>query len=81
MGGNIGTAVLALDPLADDLTYVIEYSSFQIDLTPSLDASAACLLNVTPDHLDRHGTLEHYAAVKARIFDRLGARRHRRDRR
>jgi UDP-N-acetylmuramoylalanine--D-glutamate ligase len=72
MGGNIGTAVLALDPLADDLTYVIEYSSYQIDLTPTLDASAACLLNVTPDHLDRHGTLEHYAAVKARIFDRLG---------
>jgi UDP-N-acetylmuramoylalanine--D-glutamate ligase len=72
MGGNIGTAVLALDPLADDLTYVIEYSSFQIDITPTLDADAACLLNVTPDHLDRHGTLEHYAAVKARIFDRLG---------
>jgi UDP-N-acetylmuramoylalanine--D-glutamate ligase len=73
MGGNIGTAVLALDPLADDITYVLEYSSFQIDLTPSLDATAACLLNITPDHLDRHGTLEHYAAVKARIFDRLGA--------
>lgn len=73
MGGNIGTAVLALDPLADDLTYVIEYSSYQIDLTPTLDASAACLLNVTPDHLDRHGTIEHYAAVKARIFDRLGS--------
>ncbi len=72
MGGNIGTAVLALDPLADDITYVLEYSSFQIDLTPSLDADAACLLNITPDHLDRHGTLEHYAAVKARMFDRLG---------
>jgi UDP-N-acetylmuramoylalanine--D-glutamate ligase len=73
MGGNIGTAILALDPLADDLTYVIEYSSYQIDLTPTLDASAACLLNVTPDHLDRHGTIQHYAAVKARIFDRLGS--------
>ncbi len=73
MGGNIGTAVLGLDPLADDLTYVIEYSSFQIDLTPTLDADAACLLNITPDHLDRHGTLEHYAEVKARIFARLGA--------
>jgi len=72
MGGNIGTAVLALEPFADDLTYVLEYSSFQIDLTPSLDATAACLLNITPDHLDRHGTLEHYASVKARIFDRLG---------
>ncbi len=73
MGGNIGTAILALDPLADDLTYVIEYSSFQIDLTPTLDANAACLLNVTPDHLDRHGTLTHYAEVKARIFGHLDA--------
>jgi UDP-N-acetylmuramoylalanine--D-glutamate ligase len=72
LGGNIGTAILALDPLADDLHYVIEYSSFQIDLTPTLDANTACLLNVTPDHLDRHGTLEHYASVKSRIFDRLG---------
>ena len=73
MGGNIGMAVLALEPFADDLTYVIEYSSYQIDLTPTLDATGACLLNVTPDHLDRHGTIEHYAEVKARIFDRLGA--------
>jgi UDP-N-acetylmuramoylalanine--D-glutamate ligase len=73
MGGNIGTAVLDLDPFADDLTYVLEYSSFQIDLTPTLDASAACLLNITPDHLDRHGTLDHYGEVKARIFGRLGA--------
>lgn len=72
MGGNIGTAILALDPFADDSHYVIEYSSFQIDITPTLDANAACLLNITPDHLDRHGTLEHYAAVKSRIFDRLG---------
>ncbi len=71
MGGNIGTAVLALDPFADDMIYVLEYSSYQIDLTPTLDADAACLLNITPDHLDRHGTLEHYAAVKARIFSRL----------
>jgi len=72
LGGNIGTAILALDPLADDVNYVIEYSSFQIDLTPSLDANTACLLNITPDHLDRHGTLEHYASVKSRIFARLG---------
>jgi UDP-N-acetylmuramoylalanine--D-glutamate ligase len=72
MGGNIGTAVLALDPLADDLTYVLEYSSYQIDLTPGLYADAACLLNITPDHIDRHGTLEHYAAVKERVFDGLG---------
>lgn len=73
IGGNFGTAALALDAFADDMHYVIEYSSFQIDLTPTLDAATACLLNITPDHLDRHGTLDHYAAVKARIFDRLGA--------
>ena len=73
IGGNIGTAILALEPFADDLTYVIEYSSYQIDLTPTLDATAACLLNITPDHLDRHGSIEHYAEVKARIFARLGA--------
>jgi UDP-N-acetylmuramoylalanine--D-glutamate ligase len=71
MGGNIGTAALALDPFADDLTYVLEYSSFQIDLTPTADATVACLLNVTPDHIDRHGTLEHYAEVKARLFARM----------
>jgi UDP-N-acetylmuramoylalanine--D-glutamate ligase len=73
LGGNFGTAVLDLPPFSDDMHYVIEYSSFQIDLTPSLDATAACLLNVTPDHLDRHGTIEHYAQVKARIFNRLNA--------
>jgi UDP-N-acetylmuramoylalanine--D-glutamate ligase len=71
MGGNIGTAVLALEPFANDITYVIEYSSFQIDLTPTFDATTACLLNITPDHIDRHGTLEHYADVKARVFARM----------
>lgn len=73
LGGNFGTAVFDLPPFSDDMHYVIEYSSYQIDLTPTLDATAACLLNVTPDHLDRHGTIEHYAEVKARIFNRLGA--------
>ena len=71
LGGNIGKAVLDLPPFADDLTYVLEFSSFQIDLTPSLAADAAVLLNITPDHLDRHGTLENYAAIKARLFDGL----------
>lgn len=73
MGGNIGKAILALEPFADDLFYVIEYSSYQIDLTPTLDANAACLLNIAPDHIERHGTLEHYAEVKTRIFSRLRA--------
>ncbi len=73
LGGNIGTAVLDLPPFAADRHYVLEYSSFQIDLTPGLDADVSVLLNVQPDHLDRHGTLANYAAIKARIFNRLGA--------
>jgi UDP-N-acetylmuramoylalanine--D-glutamate ligase len=67
LGGNIGKAVLDLPPFADGRHYVIEFSSFQLDLTPSLDPDAAVLLNITPDHLDRHGTLENYAAVKETI--------------
>lgn len=73
LGGNIGTAVLDLEPFADDLTYVLELSSFQIDLTPSLKPEAAALLNITPDHLDRHGTLADYARIKAQVFAQLGA--------
>jgi UDP-N-acetylmuramoylalanine--D-glutamate ligase len=71
VGGNIGNAVLELQPLADDLIYVLELSTFQIDLTPSLAPNAAALLNITPDHLDRHGTIDNYAAIKARVFDGL----------
>ncbi|MET0709860.1 MAG: UDP-N-acetylmuramoyl-L-alanine--D-glutamate ligase, partial [Tardiphaga sp.] len=67
MGGNIGTAILSLEPPATGRVHVIEMSSYQIDLTPSLDPSVGILLNVTPDHIDRHGTLEHYAAVKERL--------------
>ncbi|MFP3920557.1 MAG: UDP-N-acetylmuramoyl-L-alanine--D-glutamate ligase [Dichotomicrobium sp.] len=71
LGGNIGKAVLDMPKLDAGRHYVLEYSSFQIDLTPGLDADVAALLNVQPDHLDRHGTLENYAAIKARIFNRL----------
>jgi UDP-N-acetylmuramoylalanine--D-glutamate ligase len=67
MGGNIGTAVLALEPPAPDRCHVIEMSSFQIELTPTLRPTVGILLNVTPDHLDRHGTMENYAALKARL--------------
>jgi UDP-N-acetylmuramoylalanine--D-glutamate ligase len=67
VGGNIGTAMLSLEPFQPGRHYVIECSSYQIDLSPSVDASAGVLLNVTPDHLDRHGTIENYAAVKARL--------------
>ncbi len=67
MGGNIGTAILDLAPPAKDRVHVIEMSSFQIELTPSLAPSVGVLLNISPDHLDRHGTMEHYAALKARL--------------
>ncbi|MEP2979706.1 MAG: UDP-N-acetylmuramoyl-L-alanine--D-glutamate ligase [Lentilitoribacter sp.] len=70
MGGNIGTAVLSLDPPKDDSVYVIECSSYQIDLAPSLKPSAGILLNLTPDHLDRHGTMAHYASVKERLVQK-----------
>ena len=74
LGGNIGNAVLDLVPFADDLTYVLELSSFQIDLAPSLAPDAAALINITPDHLDRHGALKDYARIKARIFAHLPGR-------
>jgi UDP-N-acetylmuramoylalanine--D-glutamate ligase len=67
MGGNIGTAVLMLDPPAPNRIHVLEISSFQIDLAPSADPTVAVMLNLTPDHIDRHGTLEAYAAVKERL--------------
>lgn len=67
LGGNIGTPILALDPPAPAKFYVIELSSFQIDLTPSLKPTVGVLLNITPDHLDRHGTMENYAAIKERL--------------
>src|SRR2546423_10437053 len=67
MGGNIGTAILSLQPPRIGRVHVIEMSSYQIDLSPSLDPSVGILLNVSEDHIDRHGTLEHYAAVKERL--------------
>ena len=68
MGGNIGTAILSLAPPAQDRAHVIELSSFQIDLTPSLNPGIGVLLNITPDHLDRHGTMENYAGIKERLI-------------
>ena len=74
MGGNIGVPVLQLDPLSPQRHYVIECSSYQIDLAPSIDPTIGIMLNVTPDHIDRHGTIEHYAAVKSRILGRAKVR-------
>jgi UDP-N-acetylmuramoylalanine--D-glutamate ligase len=67
MGGNIGTAILSLEPPRTGRVHVVEMSSYQIDLSPSLDPSVGILLNVSEDHIDRHGTLAHYAAVKERL--------------
>ena len=67
MGGNIGVPVLALAPPAVGRIHVLECSSFQIDLAPSLEASVGVLINLTPDHLDRHGAFENYAAIKERL--------------
>ena len=66
-GGNIGTAILSLQPPRAGRVHVIECSSYQIDLAPSLDPSVGILLNVSEDHLERHGTLANYAAIKERL--------------
>ena len=67
LGGNIGTAVLTLQPPRADHAHVVECSSYQIDLAPTLDPRVGILINVSADHLDRHGTIDHYAAVKERL--------------
>lgn len=73
MGGNIGVPVLLLPPPAPDLVHVLELSSYQIDLAPTLDASVGVLLNVTEDHLERHGTMARYAAIKERLVAPMGS--------
>src|SRR6516162_8709271 len=68
LGGNIGTAILSLEPPRMGRVHVIECSSFQIDLAPSVDPSIGILINLSEDHLDRHGTMANYAAVKERLI-------------
>ena len=68
MGGNIGLPILAQDSLPKGGVYVLELSSYQLDLTQSLDCDVAVLLNITPDHLDRYESFEAYAASKMRLF-------------
>jgi len=67
MGGNIGVPALALEPFRAGRAYVLEISSYQIDLAPSLRPTVGILLNVSEDHLDRHGSMENYAGIKERL--------------
>ena len=69
MGGNIGIAVLDLPPPSPALVHVIECSSFQLDLAPFANPGIGILTNIAPDHLDRHGTMKKYAAIKARMIE------------
>ena len=68
MGGNIGLPIMGRDPLPAGGVYVLELSSYQIDLTVSLDCDVAVLTNITPDHLDRYDSFDGYAASKERLF-------------
>jgi len=68
LGGNIGLPILGQAPLPEGGVYVLELSSYQIDLTHSLDCDVAVLLNITPDHLDRYDGFAAYAASKGRLF-------------
>ncbi len=68
MGGNIGLPILAEEPLAEGGVYVLELSSYQIDLTRSLACEAAALINITPDHLDRYVDFAAYAFAKGRLL-------------
>lgn len=68
IGGNIGIPILAQCPLPEGGVYVLELSSYQIDITQTLDCDVAALLNITPDHLDRYDGFDGYVASKARLF-------------
>lgn len=68
VGGNIGIPVMNLEPLGKDGTYVLEMSSYQLEITPSIHFDVSVLLNITPDHLDRHGGLEGYISAKKLIY-------------
>lgn len=72
VGGNIGVGVLALSEPTPDAVYVIEVSSYQLDLTTTFAPDVAILTNISPDHLDRHGGMDGYVAAKARIFANQG---------
>lgn len=69
VGGNLGFTALDMAPLGSDGLYVLELSSYQTELTPNLHCATAVLLNITPDHLDRHGGLPGYVDAKAQLFE------------
>ena len=73
IGGNIGNSVLELSPPGAKTIYVLEMSSFQIDLAPGLKPDVSLLSNLSVDHIDRHGTMENYAAIKARMLAQTAA--------
>jgi UDP-N-acetylmuramoylalanine--D-glutamate ligase len=70
VGGNLGTPALSLAPVGNDGCYVLELSSYQLDLLHSTRFNIAMLLNITPDHIDRHGSMAGYVEAKSHIFDR-----------
>ena len=73
VGGNLGTPALALAPLTAEGIYVLELSSYQLDLVHTTHFTTALLLNISPDHLDHHGSMEQYIDAKRHIFDRMEA--------
>lgn len=72
MGGNIGVGVLGLEDMHGGAVYVLELSSYQLDLTTSLHPDVSIILNISPDHLERHGGMEGYVAAKRRILANQG---------
>lgn len=70
-GGNLGTPALALPDLGPEGRYVLELSSYQLELCPNLKIHAGVLLNITPDHLGRHGGMEGYVETKRSLFDHM----------
>ena len=72
VGGNIGEAALSLAQLSDAATYVLELSSYQLDLCPTFAPSISILINLSPDHIDRHGDMQGYIAAKEKIFHGAG---------
>ena len=72
-GGNLGTAALALPLLSDDGVYALEMSSYMLERLAALRFDVATMLNISPDHLDRHGDMAGYVAAKRAVFDRQGA--------